>query len=550
MRLGAGAVAADVGSRRRLAFAIGLFLFGSILLVYAPVAHHEFVNFDDLLQIVHNPNLTRPATLSNLLSYFHQPYSGNLLPLYSISLHLGLALHGPDPAAFLLTNVLLHAASAVLLFGALRRLTGAVWRSAFVAAVFGLHPLHVESVAWAVERKDVLAGFFWMLGLYAYARYTENPLSISRYLAVLLCLALGLMSKSILVTFPFVLLLLDVWPLDRLRGDARRVLLEKIPMFALVAFASLVTVLTHRETPIFGAGAQMGIGSRLANAAESYWSYLADSVWPVGLAVLYPHPYLIAPPSRAQALVAGALGAALVAATLLVLLASRKRPYLGVGWLWYLGTLVPVLGLVQLGLQSRADRYSYLPLQGLAIMLAWGVTDLVPAQRRRLLAGLGVAALAALAVVTRLQLRHWESSLALFTRAVSVTERNFYAHERLAYELLETGRPAEARDHYLAAIGIAPWYTPLYYSLGLAQERAGDRDAAIVAYRQAVRFQPDLAEAHGALGLLLLDAGNLVGARVQLREATRALPDSLRYREALDEVERRLASAAAGSAQP
>ena len=196
---------------------------------------------------------------------------------------------------------------------------------------------------------------------------------------------------------------------------------------------------------------------------------------------------------------------------------------------------------------SRADRYLYLPLQGLAIMLAWGVTDLVPAQRRRLLAGLGVAALAALAVVTRLQLRHWENSLALFTRAVSVTERNFYAHERLAYELLEAGRPAEARDHYVEAIEIAPWYTPLYYSLGLAQEQAGDRDAAIVAYRQAVRLQPDLAEAHGALGLLLLDAGNLVGARVQLREATRALPDSIRYREALDEVERRLASAAAGS---
>jgi tetratricopeptide (TPR) repeat protein len=221
-----------------------------------------------------------------------------------------------------------------------------------------------------------------------------------------------------------------------------------------------------------------------------------------------------------------------------------------VGWLWYLGTLVPVIGLVQLGLQARADRYTYLPLQGLAILLAWGVTDLVPAHRRRLLGVVAAAALAALAVVTRLQLRHWENSLALFTRAVSVTERNFYAHERLGYELLEAGRVEEARDQYLAAIAIAPWYTPLYYSLGLAQERAGDRDAAIVAYRTAVRLQPELAEARGALGLLLLDAGNLVGARVQLREATRAMPDSIRYREGLDEVERRLASPAAGSARP
>ena len=549
LRLGGGASAADVDSGRKRAVAISLCLFGSVLLVYAPVAHHEFVNYDDLILIVHNPNLTRPASLSNLLAHFQEPFRGNLLPVYWISLHLGRALHGPDPAAFLLTNVFIHAASSVLLFAALRRMTGAAGRSAFVAAVFGLHPLHVESVAWATERKDVLAGFFWMLGMYAYARYTEDPRSRPRYLAVLLCLALGLMSKSILVTFPFVLLLLDVWPLGRLRGDARRVLLEKIPMFALVACASVVTVLTHRETAIFGAGTQMGIGSRVANAIESCWSYLADAVWPTGLAALYPHPYLIAPPSRAEALAAGALGAALIAATALVLLASRKRPYLGVGWLWYLGTLVPVLGLVQLGLQSRADRYLYLPLQGLAIMLAWGVAELVP-QRRRLLAGLAVAALAALAVVTRFQLRHWENSLSLFTRAISVTERNFYGHERLAYELLEAGRADEARDHYRAALEIAPWYTPLYYSLGLAQERAGDRDAAIVAYRQAVRFQPDLAEAHGALGLLLLDAGNLVGARFQLREAIRAMPESTRYREALDEVERRLASAAAGTSQP
>jgi tetratricopeptide (TPR) repeat protein len=529
---------------------IGFCLFGAVLIAYAPVAHHEFVNYDDLMHVVHNPQLTRPATLSNLLAHFYQPFGGNLLPVYWISLHLGLALHGPDPTPILLGNALIHAISGVLLFAALRRLTGAVWRSAFVAAVFGLHPLHVESVAWAVERKDVLAGFFWMLGLYAYARYAEDPRSRSRYLAVLLCLALGLMSKSTVVTFPFVLLLLDVWPLNRLRGDPRRVLLEKAPMFALVAFASVVTLLAQSETPIFAAGTRVGIGARVANAIESCWSYLCDALWPVGLAALYPHPYLMAPPSRAEALTAGALGAALLAITALVLYASRKRPYLGVGWLWYLGTLVPVIGLVQLGLQARADRYTYLPLQGLAILLAWGVTDLVPAHRRRLLGVAAAAALAALAVVTRLQLRHWENSLALFTRAVSVTERNFYAHERLGYELLEAGRAEEARDQYLEAIAIAPWYTPLYYSLGLAQERAGDRDAAVVAYRTAVRLQPDLAEARGALGLLLLETGNLAGARVQLREATRAMPDSIRYREGLDEVERRLASPAAGSALP
>jgi tetratricopeptide (TPR) repeat protein len=216
-----------------------------------------------------------------------------------------------------------------------------------------------------------------------------------------------------------------------------------------------------------------------------------------------------------------------------------------VGWLWYLGTLVPVFGLVQAGLQARADRYMYLPLQGLSILLAWGVADLVPAHRRKRLAALGVGVLAALAIVTRAQLHHWENSLALFTRAIAVTEGNFYIHERLGYELLEAGRAEEARNHYLAAIEIAPWYLPLYYSLGRAQERAGDRDAAIAAYRQAVRRQPDRGEARGALGLLLLDAGQLAGARYQLRAATRALPDSIEYRDALAEVERRLGSPAA-----
>ena len=533
---------AERDSDRKLRTAIGLCLFASTFVVYSSVVHHEFLNYDDLHLVVLNPNRTRTPSLSNLLSHFYPPQAGdsNWLPLYWISLQLGFALHGSNPAAFLLTNVFIHATSAVLLFAALQRLTGAVWRSAFVAAVFALHPLHVESVAWVVERKDVLAGFFWMLGLHAYSHYVERPHSKSRYLAVVLCLTLGLLCKSTLVTFPAVLLLLDVWPLDRLRSATRRVLLEKIPMFALVAIASGVTIFSQQSVGNIALGAKIGFGSRLANAIESYWSYLGDAVWPVGLAVLYPHPYLLAPASKQAAIVAVVLGVALLGLTGLILLASRKRPHLVVGWLWYLGTLVPMLGLVQVGLQARADRYMYLPLIGLSIMLAWGIGDLVAASRRKFIPALAGAALIALAIVTRNQLDHWENSIALFERAVTVTERNRFAHERLAFELLQVDRAEEALGHYRAAIAIEPSRGPLYYGLALAYEQAGDREAAIAAYRSALRTQPNMALAHGSLGLLLQQAGRFAEAKRHLLAATRAMPDSIEYSDALAAVKSEL----------
>jgi tetratricopeptide (TPR) repeat protein len=419
-----------------------------------------------------------------------------------------------------------------------------------VAAVFALHPLHVESVAWVTERKDVLAGLFWMLGLYVYAHYTKAPSSKARYLSVLLCLILGLMSKSTLVTFPAVLLLLDIWPLDRLRSVKSRVLLEKIPMFALVVIAGSVTLLSQRAAGHMALGAKIGFGSRLANAIESYWHYLLDAVWPAGLAALYPHPYLFAPVSDRAALTAAGLGIGLIASTGVILMASRRRPYLGVGWLWYLGTLVPMIGLVQFGFQARADRYMYLPLVGLSIVLAWGIGDLVAANRRNLSAALAGVALIALTIVTRMQIGHWEHSIALFERAVAVTERNFYAHERLAYELLEAERFEAARDHYLAAIAIAPWYGPFYYSLALTYERAGDDDAAIAAHQKALRVQPNMAPSHGYLGLLLLRTGRPAQAKRHLLVATRAMPDSVEYRDALAAVVSELERSESGDSQP
>jgi tetratricopeptide (TPR) repeat protein len=341
------------------------------------------------------------------------------------------------------------------------------------------------------------------------------------------------MSKSTLVTFPAVLLLLDIWPLDRLRGLKGRVLLEKIPMFALVVAASSVTLLSQRAGGYLVLGDKIGFGSRLANAVESYWSYLFDAVWPVGLTALYPHPYLLAPVSGRAAVIAVGLGVGLIALTGVILMASRRFLYLGVGWLWFLGTLAPTIGLMQFGSQARADRYMYLPLVGLSIMLAWGIADLVAANLRKLAAALAGAALIALAIVTRVQIGYWENSIALFERAVAVTERNFYAHERLAFELLEVGRTEAARDHYLAAIAIAPWYGPYYYRLALTYERAGDYDAAIAAHQEALRLQPNMAPSHGSLGLLLLRAGRPDAAKRHLLVATRAMPDSVEYRDAL-----------------
>jgi len=535
---------------------IGVGLFAWTCLTYAPVVHHGFVNFDDLEHVVYNPNLTRPATLANLLTHFSVPFGGNWLPVYWISLQLGFALHGANPAAFLVGNVLLHAASSALLFAALYGLTRAVWRSAFVAAVFAVHPLHVESVAWVVERKDVLAGLFFMLGLCAYAGYARSERGAARYLAVLLCLALGLMSKASVVTFPAVLLLLDYWPLGRLRGaSARRAVLEKLPMFVLVAIASAVTFAVQRAHGNVALNEGIGLGSRLANVIESYWAYLGAAFWPSGLAVLYPHPYLLAPISPRAALVAGALGAALFALTGVLLWAARRRPYLAVGWLWYLGTLVPMIGLIQVGLQARADRYMYLPLVGLAILVAWGAGDLLALVRARaartLAATLAGVVLVSFTLVTREQLRHWRDSISLLERAVAVTQGNFYIHERLAFELLQAGRATEAGDHYRAALAIAPGYSPALFGVAKSIEAAGNRDAAIAAYKGVLARMPNLTMAHGALGILLLEAGRLDDAKRHLRVAARAQPESVEYRDALAklaELERAASAAGGGEA--
>jgi tetratricopeptide (TPR) repeat protein len=495
--------------------------------VFAQVREHEFVNYDDRIYVIDNPNLRNAPSWESVAHAFTRAYERNWIPLTWISLQIDYALYGLEPAGYLLTNAALHAASAVLLFLALAAMTGAPWRSAFVAAVFAVHPLHVESVAWASERKDALSGFFWMLTLLAYSRYAERPSSLLRYGLVALCLALGLLAKPMLVTLPFALLLLDYWPLERLRGAVRRrrAVIEKLPMLALAGLAGGVTLAVQHERGAVATGEALPFAYRLMNALDSYVIYAIKSVWPSGLAAFYPHP--LRSSSTAQAALSALLLAVVTGA---VLRLARRRPYLAVGWLWYLGTLVPVIGLVQVGMQARADRYMYVPLVGLSIMLAWGAGDAVGRTRsaQRTLAAAGALAVALLALAAHQQVRHWRNTTALYQRALAVTTDNFLAHDGLANELLADGRAPEARHHYLEAIRTNPHWASPRIGLGDALSALGEPERAIERYREALAREPRSVRALAQLAKALIETGRAEQAVPLLRQALALGPETNR----------------------
>ncbi len=501
--------------RRRGPIALALLLL--TVAVFQGVRHHDFVRYDDQVYVTENPQLRGGPGWSSLARAF-TPYFTNWIPLTSLSLQLDFALYGLEPAGYLLTNVALHAASAVLLFLGLSQLTGAVGRSAFAAAVFAVHPLHVESVAWVSERKDVLAGLFFMLSLLAWARYAERPGSRRRYALVLLAFGLGLLAKPMLVTLPCVLLLLDYWPLGRLAAPAqrRRALLEKLPMLGLAAAVSGITFWAQRAAGTVSPTEGLPVAARLWNAWESTAIYAAKSVWPSGLAVIYPHP--LAQVSAARGLACGAL---LAAATALALRERRRRPWLLVGWLWYLGMLVPVIGLVQVGLQARADRYTYLPQVGLALAVAWGAFDLLggSARGRRALAAAGAAAILALAVAAERQVRHWRDTESLFERAIAVTRDNHLAHNWLADWLLLEGRPEEAARHYALALRAKPGWMDPALGLGDVERERGRPDRALAHYEPWLAIAPANARLRAALGYALLETGDPERAEAHLRAA-------------------------------
>lgn len=433
------------------------------LAVYLPVLTHGFIRFDDPVYVTRNPWVKAGLTWDGIVWAFTANVSSNWHPLTLLSHMLDCELFGVDPLGHHLTSLLLHTASVVLLFEALRRMTGCVGRSAAVAALFAIHPTHVESVAWIAERKDVLSGFFWMLTLLAWERYVRQP-SPKRYALVALSLAAGLLSKPMVVTLPFVLLLLDTWPFER-----KIRVKEKLPLFALAAASCVATVIA--QLGAIGMASQFPMKLRLANAVLSYVRYLGKTLFPSRLAVFYPMPTEF--PAWKVA------GAALLL-VLLTVLAFRAARYVTVGWLWFLGTLVPVIGIVQVGGQAMADRYTYLPIIGLFLIAAWGLP------RKEV----WVPVVLALAIATRLQLRHWEDSESLFRHAAAVTERNFIAHLNLAQIHVDRGERGPALEHFRATLEIRPGMWQAQASLGNTLRRWGRPDKALPHLRNAVRLRP------------------------------------------------------------
>ncbi len=449
------------------AFAAGIAVAALVAVLYAPVRHHEYLDYDDDAFLVWNPDM-QPASVADAIAIaFTRPLASNWLPLTALTHQLDRRLWGRSAAGPLVENALLHALGSVVLLLALERLTGRLAASTWVAAVHAVHPLHVESVAWAIERKDVLSGFWFSCLLWLYARYAEAPDSRGRYRAVLVCLGLGLLSKPMLVTAPFVLLLIDYWPLARLDRAAIR---EKLPMFGMVGLVSVITWRSQRDTGAFTYGAALPIWARFENALDALVRYLGDAFWPTRLAAYYPHPG-----ASLDALHVAGCAVLLGTVSAGALLLRRRQPWLLTGWLWYLGMLVPVLGLVQVGMQARADRYTYLPLIGIALALAfavdhWAQTPL----RRRCTGAVGLASIAALAAAAIPQIATWRDSRALYGQMRSVHPEAAFPELRLGMVEAIGGHFDAASLHLERAFALEPRIVPevMYQLENLARSQA------------------------------------------------------------------------------
>ena len=495
--------------------------------VFGQTLRYDFVNYDDPRYVYQNTKITSGISIASIAWAFTHIHSENWHPLTTITHMLDCQLYGLKPSWHHFTNVLLHALAAVLLFVALQRMTGALWRSAFVAAVFAVHPLHVESVAWIAERKDVLSAVFFMLTLLAYFHYTRAP-SIGRYLTMALVVALGLMSKPMLVTLPLVLLLLDYWPLRRIqaqRAGSERHLLqliaEKIPLIALSAGSSIVTFLAQRGA--IGWTEQLPVSARISNAIVTYVVYIRQMLWPAKLAVFYPHPENRLPTWEISlALVV------LVGITVAAFVLRKKAPYLITGWLWYLGMLVPVIGLVQVGWQGHADRYTYLPQVGLYIAVTWAVADLTVSWRFQRIA-LGAAAALLVGVLSWrawLQTSYWRDSETLFTHALAVTSNNDVALNNLGIIFLDKGQLDEAISKLQAAIDLRPENGPAHDNLAKALLQKGRLAEAMVHYRKFLEIEPGNVEARNILGTALIQQGRVTEAIDQWQKVLAIQPDN------------------------
>jgi len=530
----------DKTTNKYLTFGICLVLAASTFAVYWQVHSCDFVNYDDNEYVTENPNVKAGLTRQGVIWAFTTGYAANWFPLTWLSHMLDCELFGVNAGSHHLTNLLLHIANTLLLFIVLKRMTGGLWQSAFVAAAFALHPLHVESVAWVSERKDVLSGFFFFVTMGAYMRYTRRP-GGGRYLLTLAVFAMGLMSKPTVITLPFVLLLLDYWPLGRFENEQciknteepsrelpnsffqRRafypLILEKVPFFALSVLSGIVTFFSQQSGETVVGMQHLPIISRIGNAVISYGKYMGKMIWPSRLAVFYPHSYV----STIPVWQIGISALMLLIISLFVIRLFHSHKYLAVGWLWYLGTLVPMIGLVQVGTQAMADRYSYLPFTGLFIIIAWGAPELLRRlpHSRIVLALAAVVLLSAMMVRTWVQTGHWQNNCTLYSHAIAVTKNNSKMNYNLAVTLYDQGRFDEAIMHYREVLRIEPQNFKAHIHLGITLFEQGQYDEALEHFNMAVRLDPDSQEGHYNLGSALLLQSRLDEAAEHLQEAIR-----------------------------
>lgn len=556
----------------RLRLVICLLLAAATAAVYWRVLGFEFTNYDDWDYVTRNPQVQAGLTWETIKWAFTTGAASNWHPITWLSHALDCQLYGLEPWGHHLTSLVIHIANTVLLFLVLDTMTRCTWRSAFVAAAFALHPLHVESVAWVAERKDVLSTLFWLLTMWAYARYVEANVGANvgaghahvgagyaippprnshhsrlRYALVVLLFALGLMTKPMLVTLPLALLLLDYWPLGRLdaliakgkslRYAVRTLVIEKWPLLALSAASAVVTVVFQQLGGAVRPLVDFPLGIRAANAVASYVGYVGKMLWPSHLAIFYPHP---GPTIPGWLIVSSIAQLALI--TYLALREGRRLPWLAVGWLWYAITLLPVVGLVQVGNQAMADRYSYVTLIGLFIILAWGVPGLLGGRARWAPSALAGAAVAAMGWAAYVQAGYWRSSEVVFRRALAVTKDNAVTHVNLGTALGEKGRYDEAVEHWRAALEIQPNNLDALSNLGSVLALRGDTEEARGYLERALRMNPNLAEAENALGIALIKRGDIAGAVRHFERAVQLAPANRSFRANRDRARRMLRS--------
>ncbi len=516
-----------MASVRKTNLPICLLLVLITLLAYQGLGGHHFLIIDDPAYVTDNTKVQSGLTLENIRWAFTTTRAEFWHPATWLSYMLDTQFFGVTPRGYLFTNLLLHVLNTLLVFLLFRKATGAVWQSGFGAALFALHPLHVESVAWIAERKDVLSTFFGLLTLWIYTGYVRRP-EWRRYLAVCLTFVIGLMAKPMLVTLPFVLLLMDYWPLGRLTSKATgksaynsalHLVVEKLPLFAMAAAAAAMAYAVQYRSGAVATVDEFPVPARLANALWSYLGYIQKMLWPQDLAVFYPFPDKLTLWKPMAALLI------LASISIAAILKAKRYPFFITGWLWYLGTLAPVIGLIKIGDFTMADRYTYIPLIGLFIIIAWGIPEILSqVPFKRIIMGFGaILGIAALFSVTRMQLKYWTNSERLLEHALQVTENNFFAHYGLGHVYAGRGKMDEALFHFSRAVQIRPDKATLQNNLGRAFALQGQFEAAITCFSRALEIKPDKIEAHFNLGIAMAACNRPKQAVAHLSEVIRLL---------------------------